>query len=64
MINDIYDVIKEECEGMDSIYEDYIIHLIGTFGLNMLKMHKLVECCGVVNGRRLYVLCDPPKKGE
>lgn len=64
MVEDIYDVVKEECEGMDAIYEDYIVYLIGTFGLNMLRMHKLVESCGVINGKQLYVLCDPPKKGD
>lgn len=61
MVNDLYEVVEEEFEGLDAIYEDAIVRLIGTFGLNMLRMHKLVENCGIVNGRRLYVLCKKKK---
>lgn len=57
-VYEIYELVKEEFEGFDAIYEDAVVHLIGTFGLNILRMHKLVESCGVVNGRQLYVLCD------
>lgn len=56
-VDQVYKVVKAECEGLDSIYEDYIIHMVGVFGLNALKAHKLVETCGVINGRQLYVLC-------
>ena len=62
MVNDIYDVVKEDCNGLDAIYGDYIIHLVGEYGLYLLKLHKLVETCGVVNGKQLYVLCE--RKGE
>jgi hypothetical protein len=58
MVNDLYEVVEEEFKGVDAIYEDAIIRLIGTFGLNMLRMHKLIESCGVVHGRQLYVLCN------
>lgn len=58
LVKDLYDLVKQEFEDFDVIYEDAIVHLIGTFGLNMLRMHKLVETCGVVDGRQLYVLCD------
>ncbi len=54
----VYDIIKGECEGMDAIYEDYIIQLVGEYGLKALQEYELVEGCGVLNGRRLYVLCD------
>ncbi len=57
MIDDIYELIKEEFEGIDAIYEESIIHMIGVFGLDLLKEHRLLESCGVVNGRQLYVLC-------
>lgn len=53
-----YDIVKQECEGLDSIYEDYIIQLVGESGLNILKTFDLLETCGVINGRQLYVLCD------
>ena len=58
----IYDIVKLESEGMDAIYKDYIIRMIGVYGFNALYIEKLIEGCGVVNGRQLYVLCD--KKGE
>lgn len=58
----VHDIINLNCEDMDSIYEDYIKYLVGVDGLNALITHNLVESCGVVNGRQLYVLVD--KKGE
>lgn len=58
MINDIYELIKEEFEGLDAIYEDAIIHLIGIYGLTQLMEHNLVESCGVVNGRQLFTICE------
>lgn len=54
----VYDIVKKECEGMDSIYMDYIMKLVGSHGWNELATHNLVESCGVINGRPLYVLCD------
>ena len=55
----VYDIVKLETEGMDAIYGDYIAQLVGIFGLNELLDHKLLESCGVINNRRLYVLCKP-----
>ena len=46
----VYEIIKKDCEGLDSIYEDYIVSLVGKYGLDALKAY------GVVNGRQLYVL--------
>lgn len=54
----VYDIVKMETDGMDAVYKDYIIQQVGVFGLNALLEHKLIEGCGVVNGRQLYVLCD------
>lgn len=59
----VYEVIKDECEGMDAIYEDYIVSLVGNCGLAALKRAGLVEGCGSINCRQLYVLCER-KKGE
>ena len=41
---------------MDAIYKDYILRIVGTFGFNALLMNGLLESCGVVNDRQLYVL--------
>jgi hypothetical protein len=43
---------------MDAIYADYIKQMVGVYGFNALLEHKLIENCGVINGRQLYVLCD------
>lgn len=53
----IYEIVRRETEGLDSIYEDYIKHLVGEYGLRNLLDNNALESCGVVNGRRLYVLC-------
>lgn len=52
-----YRVMWSEFQGSDALYEDYIIHMIGVVGLNALKDNRLLESCGVVNGRQLYALC-------
>lgn len=54
--NQVYKTLEEECEGFDAIYEDYIIHVVGSDGLNTLIEKCLIESCGVINGRKLYTL--------
>lgn len=56
-IDHIYSVVKLETTDMDAIYGDYIKQLVGVFGLNALISRNLVEMCGTVHGRPLYVLC-------
>lgn len=58
----VYMTVKSETLGLDSIYRDYIVNLVGVMGLNALIEHNLVEGCGIVNGRKLYVLCDKEVK--
>lgn len=53
----VYDIVRLDCEGMDTIYKDYICQMVGVYGLNALIEHRLVETCGIINGRQLYVLC-------
>lgn len=54
----VYEAVRLECAGLDSIYEDCIIDLVGRTGLKALLHYKLLETCGVINGRQLYVLLD------
>ena len=54
----VYLMVMEEFADLDSIYEDALIHLVGVRGVEALKENKLLESCGVVNGRQLYTLCD------
>lgn len=54
----VYEVVRKECIGLDAVYEDFIKHLVGIVGLNILKENGFLETCGVVNGRQLYVLTE------
>lgn len=60
----VYDIVRLDCEGMDSIYKDYIIQMVGVYGFNALREAVLIEGCGVINGRYLYVLCEREKNKE
>ena len=57
----VYDIIRMKTKGLDSFYKDYILSLVGVYGLNALITHKLVESCGVVNERQLYTLLEKRK---
>lgn len=57
----VYDIVRLDTEGMDAIYKDYIIQMVGVYGFNALYSEELIEGCGVVNGRQLFVLCEREK---
>lgn len=61
IVDEIYEVVKQETQGFDAIYEDYILRLVGEYGLNVLRMYRLIETCGIINGHQLYTLL---KKGS
>lgn len=52
----VYHTLAKECQGMDAIYEDYIIRVIGEEGLELLRSECVLSTCGYINGRTLYVL--------
>lgn len=52
----LYKILEKE--QLDTMYEDYIIHMIGTSGLEALIEAGMLETCGVINGRQSYVLVD------
>lgn len=54
----VYDIVRLDTEGMDAVYKDYIIQMVGVYGFNALHSERLIEGCGVVNGRQLFVLCE------
>lgn len=60
----VYDIVRMETKGLDSFYKDYILSLVGVYGLNALITHKLIETCGVVGNRQLYTLLDKRKETE
>lgn len=63
-VDKLYDILKEESEGLDAVYENFIKDAIGRRGLQILIENRRLESCGVVNGRRLYVLVDNLPFGE
>ena len=54
----VYKIIKNESRNLDALYQDYILYLIGAMGMQALVENGLVESCGSMNGRLLYVLCE------
>lgn len=54
----VYEIVKNETDGLDAVDKDFIKHCVGIYGLNALLKAKLLERCGVVSGRRLYALLD------
>ena len=58
----VYDIVRLECGGMDSVYKDYILQMVGVYGFNALYGSNLLESCGVINGRQLFVLCEKSRE--
>ena len=58
----VYNILKNESRNLDALYQDYILEIVGVMGMDALLEHKLVETCGVINGRQLFVLCEKPAK--
>lgn len=42
--------------GMDAVYEDYVLFLIGQEGFDMLRKNHILESCGSIDGRNLYTV--------
>lgn len=58
----VYQIIQKELEFFDAVYEDHIVELVGSTGLEALKEYKLLETCGVMGGRQLYTLVPTKQK--
>ena len=54
----VYEIVKAELEFFEALYEDYIINLVGHAGLTELRSHGLLEGCGAIANRQLYVLVN------
>ena len=57
-VDHAYNLVRMDTEDMDAIYKDYILRIVGTYGFNALYENKLIESCGVINGRQLFALCN------
>lgn len=60
----VYEIVRADTLDMDSVYGDYIQQMVGVYGLNTLIENGFVESCGVINGRRLYVLVERKYRKE
>lgn len=60
--DELYAYLKDRCEGLNDIYDETILALVGSYGLVVLKDAGLLERRDVVNGRQVYALCE--MKGE
>lgn len=61
-IDILQEVVSGCTRGMDAVYEDYLIYLVGEEGFYILRKNKLLESCGSINGRNLYTIAC--MKGE
>ena len=53
----VRDIIVREMDSLDVIYKDIILLEVGMYGFNAMLKYGLIECCGSMNNRELYVLC-------
>ena len=60
----VYKIIKNEGRNWDALYQDFILEMVGVCGMEALLESKLIETCGVVNGRQLFVLCEKENESK
>ena len=56
MVNDVYDIIKDNLDSHGMITEEYIIQIVGIYGLSILHQHDLLENRGLIKGHQSYSL--------
>lgn len=56
-VDHVYNLVRIDTIGMDAVYGDHITTIVGSYGFNALYDENLIECCGLINGRKIYVLC-------
>ena len=55
-VDQVYEVVEKASDKLDALYEDYIIHLVGEEGFELLRYEGFLTTCGSIKGRTLYVL--------
>ena len=50
----VFETLRADVQDLDAIYEDYIIHVVGEEGFNILREKKYLTTCGSIAGRNLY----------
>lgn len=51
-----HEIIAGYARGMDVVYGDYVIYLIGQEGFDMLRENHILESCGSIEGRDLFTV--------
>ena len=54
----LHEIMAGCFRGIDAMYEDYIIYLIGEEGFWILRRNGVLESCGSIDGRRLYTVTE------
>lgn len=54
----LHEIMAGCFRGMDAVYEDYAIYLIGQEGFDILRRNGVLESCGSIDGRRLYTVAE------
>lgn len=54
--DEIYSIVEFFTDGVDAVYEDFIIAIVGEPGFKMLRKSGCLELCGSNYGRNLYTL--------
>ena len=52
----VYEIIKNKTEGMDTIYKDYIIQIVGVHGFNALHGGKIVRRMRFCQSQRIVCI--------
>ena len=53
---EIYADLKDKAGKAEAVTEEAIINDLGEEALHMLRRYGLIECCGVLNGRKMYAV--------
>ena len=51
----LYRIVADECKYTDTIYEEQLIELVGADGIALLEKHCILESCGQILGRKIYI---------
>lgn len=57
----VYKIIEEVFVNEDTICDEYILYLVGFEGYYALIENDLIEKCGEIDGRSMYVLRNKNK---
>ena len=55
-VEQVREKLQSETQGLDAIYEDYIISVVGEEGFDILRENKYLLTCGSIASRALYTL--------